>query len=202
MLSHLKIDQHLQRWQTKNGKPLVLGKEPRSHSIKLQSNDYLCMSNHPKVIKAQIDALRMSVGSLNPIMSAVFLHDSHSQAKLEEKMAKWMNFEGAVLTQSGWAANVGLMEVICESSMPVYIDRFAHMSLYYGITIAKGKAIRFSHNDMQSLKVKNKKIVSTGKRNIGCFHLWFLLKLELELSGFGFLTFLPIGSNFKVCTYL
>ena len=135
---------------TNNGQFLTLGRQPQPTSLVLQSNDYLCLSRHPQVVEASVEATLMQQAQAAFIGSAAYLHSDSDKIRLEKKMAEWINFKGgAVITQSGWAANVGLLEVVCDRSMPVYIDQFAHMSLHYGIRVAGSTPVLFRHNDMQ-----------------------------------------------------
>ncbi|NTV25329.1 MAG: quorum-sensing autoinducer synthase [Chlorobiaceae bacterium] len=146
------IEQRLQKCDEeifrprKNRKPLVLGNcLPNSSSIMLQSNDYLNISNHPDIRNAQLDVL--SRMSREPVMSAVFLHENSDKSLFENRMAGFAGFESAILCQSGWAANVGLMQAIADSTVPVYIDFFTHMSLWEGIKGSGATPYAFRHND-------------------------------------------------------
>ena len=135
----------------KNKKPLVLGDRlPDAGSIMLQSNDYLNISNHPRIRKAQLDML--TAMNREPLMSAVFLHEDSALNLLQKRMALFTGFESSLLCQSGWAANVGLLQVIADSSVPVYIDFFAHMSLWDGVKIAGATPYAFRHNDPSHLE--------------------------------------------------
>ena len=129
----------------KNGKHLVLGKKPGPDALILQSNDYLNIGSHPDIVRAEIDVLE-NFGQI-PVMSAVFLHDGGAKDAFEKSMAAWTGFERAILCQSGWAANVGLMQVIAGKGVPVYIDFFTHMSLWDGIKNSEATAHAFMHND-------------------------------------------------------
>ncbi|NTW54265.1 MAG: quorum-sensing autoinducer synthase [Chlorobaculum sp.] len=134
----------------KNKKPLVLGNcLPNAGSIMLQSNDYLNISSHPHIRNAQVNML--SAMNREPFMSAVFLHEESLLKRFEKRMAHFTGFESSILCQSGWASNIGLMEVIADSTVPVYIDFFAHMSLWEGIKIAGANAYPFRHNDARHL---------------------------------------------------
>ncbi len=129
-----------------NKKPLVLGNAlPGPGSIILQSNDYLNISKHPDIIHAQVAVLEDLGKDL--VMSAVFLHEESYKSRFERDIAAFAGFESAVLCQSGWAANVGLMQVIGDEKTPVYIDFFTHMSLWEGIKTAGSPPFPFRHND-------------------------------------------------------
>ena len=131
----------------KNGKPLVLGNRvPGPNSVILQSNDYLNLSKHPGITAAQVRMLQNSGKEI--VMSAVFLHEESEKFLFEKAMADFVGFEGSVLCQSGWTANVGLLQIIAEENSPVYIDYFAHMSLWGGIKAAGAVPYPFRHNDV------------------------------------------------------
>ncbi|MEF1213707.1 quorum-sensing autoinducer CAI-1 synthase, partial [Vibrio alginolyticus] len=55
-------------------------------------------------------------------------------------------------SQSGWAASVGLLQTICAPNIPVYIDFFAHMSLWEGARIAGAQIHPFMHNNTSHLR--------------------------------------------------
>ncbi|NEX13572.1 MAG: hypothetical protein C1941_02530 [Prosthecochloris sp.] len=131
----------------KNGKPLVLdNRVPGYGSIILQSNDYLNVSKHPDITRAQVSMLE-DVGR-ELVMSAVFLHEGSDKSNFEKSMAGFAGFESSVLCQSGWAGNVGLMQVIGDEETPVYIDFFTHMSLWEGIKTCGATPYPFRHNDV------------------------------------------------------
>jgi len=143
-------DQELFR-PRKNGKPLVIGsKTPAAGSIMLQSNDYLNISSHPLIRRAQLEVLQKEGNE--PVMSAVFLHEGSDKYFFEQAMAEFTGFESSILCQSGWAANVGLMQVIADQSTAVYIDFFTHMSLWEGVKISGATPYAFRHNDSAHLE--------------------------------------------------
>ncbi|MCG3726221.1 quorum-sensing autoinducer synthase [Vibrio cincinnatiensis] len=132
-----------------NGKHLVLGKRPAENDIILQSNDYLSLSNHP-VIKARLKkAIDESQDSL--FMSGIFLQDTHTKPPLEQQLADFAQFDTCLLSQSGWNANTALLQTICSPETPVYIDFFAHMSMWEGARYANAQLHPFMHNNCHHL---------------------------------------------------
>lgn len=115
----------------------------------LQSNDYLAISNHDHIREAYIESL--SNNKKDIVMSAIFLHkeDDHS---FEHQLASYTGFEHCILSQSGWAANVGLIQTILPVNTPVYIDFFAHMSLWEGARVAEAQIHSFLHNNIRHLE--------------------------------------------------
>ena len=119
-------------------------------AIMLAGNDYLCISAQPELLRAQADSLRASQASM--LMSSVFLQEGSSQHRLEARLAGFMRAEDGVLAQSGWAANVGLLQTLAGPGVPVYLDMLAHASLWEGVQSAQASGIAFLHNDADHLR--------------------------------------------------
>lgn len=137
-----RIDRVQQRW---SGQHLLHGQAPGSDALLLSSNDYLCLAGEDALIQAQARALLQSHHQL--LMSAVFLHGDNPTTRLEQRLAQFSGAQDSILCQSGWAANVGLLQAIASPSVPVYLDIHAHMSLWQGAQAAQARAVAFAHND-------------------------------------------------------
>ncbi|MCG9681038.1 quorum-sensing autoinducer CAI-1 synthase [Vibrio sp. Isolate23] len=135
--------------KNKNGKHLVLGARPSNNDLVLQSNDYLDLSNNAEIIDHHVNSILARKNS--PFMSGIFLRDEASQPKVEKKLAEYVGFKSCLLSQSGWAANTALLQTICDSETNVYIDFFAHMSLWEGARIAGANIHPFMHNNVKHL---------------------------------------------------
>jgi CAI-1 autoinducer synthase len=119
-------------------------------AVFLAGNDYLCLAGELALVGAQIAALRRGPGEL--LMSAVFLQEGSAQHRLEQKFARFMGAQDGVLAQSGWAANVGLVQTLAAPGIPVYLDMQAHASLWEGVQSAGATPVTFLHNDMEHLQ--------------------------------------------------
>ena len=119
-------------------------------AVFLAGNDYLCLGGEPALVGAQIAALRDSQGEM--LMSAVYLQEGSAQHRLERKFATLMGAQDGILAQSGWAANVGLVQTLAAPGIPVYLDMQAHASLWEGVQSAGATPVSFLHNDMQHLR--------------------------------------------------
>ncbi|OAJ92644.1 alpha-hydroxyketone-type quorum-sensing autoinducer synthase [Vibrio bivalvicida] len=133
-----------------NGRNLVLGKKPHTGDIILQSNDYLALTHHPKIIDAQVSSLLSHKDTA--FMSNVFLHSDGLDKSVEHRLADYTGFQTCTIAPSGWIANIGLLQTICDSDTNVYIDFFAHMSLWEGARIAGANIHPFMHNNARHLK--------------------------------------------------
>ncbi|HET7314076.1 alpha-hydroxyketone-type quorum-sensing autoinducer synthase [Salinisphaera sp.] len=134
-------------WQ--EGSHIMRGSEPEPGAVMMVSNDYLDLANHSAIRQAQIDALNATDNTM--VMSAVYLHGNSPQEDFEKRMADWMAMESTLVCQSGYAANVGLIQAIGGADKPVYIDMMAHASLWQGIQAAGLQAKPFRHNSSSHL---------------------------------------------------
>jgi len=139
------------------GDHLLHGRTPGPDALFLNSNDYLCLLGERELVRAQARALLGHEHEL--LMSAVFQHGDTPQSRVEARLAAMMRAEAGLIAQSGWAANVGLIQCIAGPGVPVYIDMAAHASLWEGITAAGAVPVPFRHNDVDHL---NRQLERTG----------------------------------------
>ncbi|MBB3227143.1 CAI-1 autoinducer synthase [Luteibacter sp. Sphag1AF] len=133
------------------GRHILRGRTPTSRDLVLQSNDYLAIAGHPAIVEAQRDAL--ASGGLGMMMSALFMQDAQAPLhRVEAELARAVGTETGILAQSGYAANVGLIQSIAGERVPVYIDMLAHASLWEGIRSSGATAVPVMHNDLAHLE--------------------------------------------------
>lgn len=134
------------RWsQTWGGRFILHGRTAPNDSVRLDGNDYLGLAGHPDIVAAQVDALRKHSGGV--IQSGAFLHGATPSHQFEQEMAQWLGKEDGYLCQSGYAANLGLIQAVADEATPVYVDSLAHMSLWEGVRAARATGHAFRHND-------------------------------------------------------
>jgi 8-amino-7-oxononanoate synthase len=113
--------------------------------IMVGSNNYLGLTNHPKVKEAAIDAIRKygtgCAGSrfLNGTL------DIHVQ--LEEKLARFMRKEAALIFSTGFQVNLGVIAALVGKDEVVIIDKMDHASIIDGCRLSFGGVRKFRHND-------------------------------------------------------
>lgn len=153
-LSH-KLRQRIEtqfksRWENEWGRKFVThGRAPGPDAVRLDGNDYLAITGHPEIVQTQLDALVRNREFV--VQSGVFQLDGSPASRFEEAMADWLGKEGGLLCQSGYAANLGLIQVVADPDTPVYLDSLAHMSLWEGTRAAGAPAHAFRHNDPEHL---------------------------------------------------
>lgn len=118
--------------------------------IMIGSNNYLGLTNHPKVKEAAIEAVKKygtgCAGSrfLNGTL------DIH--VKLEEKLASFMRKEAALVFSTGFQVNLGVISALVGKDDVVIIDKMDHASIVDGCRLSYGEVKRFKHNDMADLE--------------------------------------------------
>ncbi len=140
-----------ERWDTLwGGRSLLHGRTPGPDAVRLDGNDYLNITGHPAIVQAQTDAILRDREYV--IQSSVFLQDNHPARALELSLAHWLQHEDGVISQSGYSANLGLLQAVADPQTPVYLDSLAHTSLWEGARRAGAPSHPFRHNDPQHLR--------------------------------------------------
>ncbi|WP_237387538.1 8-amino-7-oxononanoate synthase [Xenorhabdus sp. Sc-CR9] len=118
--------------------------------LNFSSNDYLGLSQHPKIIAAwQQGAEQYGVGSGGSGHVTGYTTAHHT---LEQQLAEWLGYSHALLFISGYAANQGVIAALMEKDDRVIADRLSHASLMEAAMQSPAQLRRFLHNDMDSLK--------------------------------------------------
>lgn len=115
----------------------------------MSSNNYLGLANNEEVKKAAIDGINeFGLGSGGSRLTTGS-YDLHK--KLEERIAKFKNCEAALIFNTGYMANVGVISAICDENYYIFSDELNHASIIDGCKLAKGKIIVYKHNNMEDL---------------------------------------------------
>ncbi|GAB4534359.1 MAG: pyridoxal phosphate-dependent aminotransferase family protein [Thermodesulfovibrionia bacterium] len=118
--------------------------------IMIGSNNYLGLTNDPRVKDAAIEALRRygtgCAGSrfLNGTL------DIH--VELEEKLARFMRKESALVFSTGYQTNLGVISAIAGKDDVILIDKMDHASIIDGCRLSFSEVKKFRHNDMEDLE--------------------------------------------------
>lgn len=138
---------------TLNGKPV----------INFSSNDYLGLTNHPKVKEAAHRAVdKYAVGLSSSRVQATTVE----HVELERRLAKWYGYEACLLFTTGYQAMVGTIMSLADKDTTIILDSYAHACMLDGTFLAAGipgKApeVRFfNHNSARSLE----RILKTRER--------------------------------------
>jgi 8-amino-7-oxononanoate synthase len=129
--------------------------------IMIGSNNYLGLTNHPKVKEAAIEAIR-KYGT--GCAGSRFLNGTLSiHVELEEKLARFMRKEAALVFSTGFQVNLGVISALVGKDDIVIIDKMDHASIIDGCRLSFGEVKKFKHNDMSDLERVLKEYEDKGK---------------------------------------
>ncbi|MBX3460745.1 MAG: glycine C-acetyltransferase [Planctomycetes bacterium] len=118
--------------------------------IQLSNNSYLGLSTHPKVVEAAkraIDKYGVGSGAVRPISGTMDIH-----VECEEKIAKFKKTESALLFQSGFTANVGVVSTLGVEGDHIISDELNHASIIDGVRLSKASRAIYRHKDYGHLE--------------------------------------------------
>lgn len=140
------VDRIQKEW---GGAHMLQCSKPGEDAIIINTNDYLGMIGRQPIVDAQIASLSSEGNGI--MMSGVYFHGDNAQRGLEQAFAQFSGHQDALLCQSGYTANVGLIQSLADRATPVYIDQRAHASLWEGANSANAPTIAFPHNAVNRL---------------------------------------------------
>lgn len=115
----------------------------------LCSNNYLGLADHPDLAAASIAAIRQygtSSGASRLVSGTMELHE-----ELERAVASFKETGAALIFNSGYAANTGIIPALAGRGDVVFSDRLNHASIIDGIMLSGARLVRYPHNDYKQL---------------------------------------------------
>ena len=120
-------------------------------TIMLSANNYLNLTNHPRVVQAMIDATKKYGAGSGLVRAIAGTMDIHLEA--ESKVAEFKQVEASLIYSAGYTANVGLIPTLVQGKQDVIIsDELNHGSIIDGVRLTKAQRAVYSHNDMNALE--------------------------------------------------
>ena len=120
------------------------------HGIDLSSNDYLGLANHPHIRKGLLDALESGI-SLGSTGSRLLRGNTSWHQATEARVAAFMGSETALLFNSGYDANTGVIATLCGKGDAIFSDALVHASTIDGIKASGAHRFIFPHNNIAAL---------------------------------------------------
>ncbi|MGF7087383.1 glycine C-acetyltransferase [Kroppenstedtia sanguinis] len=118
--------------------------------IQLSSNNYLGLTTHPRLKRAALEAVEKygaGTGSVRTIAGTFSMHE-----EFEAKLAQFKHTEAALVFQSGFTANVGVLSSILSEQDVVISDALNHASIIDGIRLTKASRRIYRHADLEDLE--------------------------------------------------
>ncbi|EPE61590.1 8-amino-7-oxononanoate synthase [Exiguobacterium sp. S17] len=118
--------------------------------IQLSSNNYLGLANHPRLKQAAIEAVEAfgaGTGSVRTIAGTFEMHEA-----FERELAEFKHTEAALVFQSGFATNLGVLSALLGPEDVVISDALNHASIIDGIRLTKAARRIYKHTDLEDLE--------------------------------------------------
>ena len=139
-------------------------------SIDFSSNDYLGLSRDARVLESGILAAKQ-YGS-GATGSRLLSGNSELFENFEKQIAIDKKTESALIFNSGYQANSGVIECLSDKDTLVIFDKLNHASMYQGVFASKAQLIRYHHLDYGHLndilkENSNRKIIIVSETVFG-----------------------------------
>ena len=118
--------------------------------ISLASNNYLGLTNHPKLKNAAIQAIKkygVGSGAVRPIAGTMAIHE-----ELEKKLASFKYAEASLVFQSGYISNVAVVSTVMGEGDLILSDQLNHASIIDGARVTKAERKVYGHCDVAALE--------------------------------------------------
>jgi glycine C-acetyltransferase len=146
-LNEAGLYRRLRRVSGDQGPTLILDDK---EVVNFSSNNYLGLANHPALREAAKDAIdRYGCGSgaSRLISGNMTLHE-----ELEAKLAELKGTEAALVFNSGFQANVGIISTLIGQGDAVVSDALNHASIIDGCRLSRAQVYVYGHADLQQLE--------------------------------------------------
>ncbi|HQB78419.1 2-amino-3-ketobutyrate coenzyme A ligase [anaerobic digester metagenome] len=118
------------------------------------ANNYLGLSNHPRLVKAAKDAMDTHGFGMSSVRFICGTQDIHKQ--LEKKIADYFGTEDTILYIAAFDANGGVFEPLFGEEDAIISDSLNHASIIDGVRLCKAQRYRYNNADMKDLEEKLK----------------------------------------------
>lgn len=132
--------------------------------VNLSSNNYLGLANHPLLKRAGKDAIDRygcGAGASRLISGNMVLHE-----ELEGRLARFKGTEAALVFNSGFQANVGLLSTLVGKDDLIFSDALNHASIIDGCRLARADVVIYEHCDMNALEDRLKRAPQKTRRKL------------------------------------
>jgi len=132
--------------------------------INFSSNNYLGLANHPSLraaAKEAIDRYGCGSGASRLISGNMTLHE-----ELEDKIAELKGTEGALVFNSGFQANTGVIPVLVGKGDVILSDALNHASIIDGCRLSRSEVVVYGHCNMDQLELALKQAPVRGRKLI------------------------------------
>lgn len=119
--------------------------------LNLSSNDYLGLAADRVLREEFLNTLTPDTFMPTSSSSRLLTGNFSIYEELETELARLFGTETALIFNSGYHANTGILPVVSNAQTLILADKLVHASLIDGIRLSAAKCIRYRHNDLEQL---------------------------------------------------
>lgn len=132
-----------------DGRDVVLNGQ---RMLNLSSNDYLGLASDLSLRKEFLQTLTPETFLPTSSSSRLLTGNFTAYQELEKQLAEMFGTESALIFNSGYHANTGILPAVSDAQTLILADKLVHASLIDGIRLSSAKCIRYRHNDLAQLQ--------------------------------------------------
>jgi 8-amino-7-oxononanoate synthase len=164
----------LREIQSPSGRLLVHGDH---EYLNFSSNNYLGLAGDPRLKEAMVRGVeKYGVGSGAARLITGSMEPWH---QLENELARFKATEAALVFNSGYQANVGVLSSLLSEDAVVFSDELNHASLIDGIRLSKAARIIYPHNNLEELRQRIRKQKLLKKNS----EIWVVSESVFSMDG-------------------
>lgn len=134
---------------THKGKDVIAGGQ---RMLNLSSNDYLGLASDRSLREEFLQGLTADNFLPTSSSSRLLTGNFTIYEELEQTLARLFGTEAALVFNSGYHANTGILPAVSDAQTLILADKLVHASLIDGIRLSTARCIRYRHNDMKQLE--------------------------------------------------
>ena len=136
--------------------------------LNMSSNDYLGLASNENLRQSFLQQYADNFPSFTSSSSRLLTGNFPVYTDLEQFIAQRFQRESALLFNSGYHANLGILPALTTTKSLILADKLVHASMIDGIRLSQCEFFRYRHNDYEHLK-------SLLEKNAGKFDRTFIV---------------------------
>lgn len=125
--------------------------------LNLSSNDYLGLAVDERIREEFFDLTPISEQRMSSSSSRLLTGNFPEYEQLEQALSQLFENRSALLFNSGYHMNIGILPALCDSKTLILADKLVHASLIDGMRLSTAQYVRYRHNDLNHLDALLKK---------------------------------------------
>ena len=147
------------------------------HMLNLSSNDYLGLAGDTALKEEFLSHVSPGKFSFTSSSSRLLTGNSGEYDYLEKQLARLFDSEAALVFNSGYHANSGILPAVADHHSLILADKLVHASIVDGIGLSRARCIRFRHNNYEQLE----RLLSENHRNYE--HIFIVTESIFSMDG-------------------